>query len=289
MSASSAADYGRETFVSGLGFPEAPRWHDRRLWLSDIQRGLVLAVDGTGAVEEICEVDGRPSGLGWLPDGRLLVVSMHLRQVLRLDPGGLVVHADLASLVRADLNDMVVDADGWAFVTNFGYDANSEEPTPTGVIAVSPDGHAGLQGEGLYRPNGCAIRANGDRLVVAETRVHRLTAFDLSEDRLLSNARVIATLPRGTWADGICLDAKDCAWVADPKASHCFRVSPTGEVLTVIDTGPWRSVACVLGGPQRRTLYVTLARELRPFGHDNPALMSRIDAIEVDVPGAGWP
>src|ERR1700716_3115639 len=127
MSASSPAALERETFVAGLGLPEAPGWHDGRLWLSDIGRGLVLAVDGAGGVDEICEVDGRPSGLGWLPDGRLLVVSMRRRQLPRLDPGGLAVHADLASLARADLNDMVVDGDGWAFVTNFGYDADAEQ------------------------------------------------------------------------------------------------------------------------------------------------------------------
>jgi sugar lactone lactonase YvrE len=280
-------DRPRRTYVDGLAFPEGPRWHDGRLWLSDIARRLVLAVDPSGRVEEVCRVDGHPSGLGWLPDGRLLVVSMQARQVLRLDPDGLAVHADLGAFVRTDLNDMVVDGDGWAYVTHFGYDI-TEEPVPTGILVVGPDGTATMQGDGLYRPNGCGITLAGD-LVVAETRIHQVSALAVGADHSLSGRRVLGTLPENTWADGLCVDAEGGAWVGDPHGRHCFRLSASGQVTTVIDTAPWRAVACALGGPQRTTLFITLTAELGAFRDDPQDLSAHVDAVEVDVPGAGWP
>jgi sugar lactone lactonase YvrE len=282
-------DRPRTTYARGLAFPEGPRWHDGRLWLSDIARSVVVAVEPSGDVEEICRVDGHPSGLGWLPNGRLLVVSMQRRQVLRLDPDGLRVHADVGSLVRADINDMVVDGDGWAYVTNFGYDAVAEEPVPTGIVVVAPDGTATMEGGGLLRPNGCGITLAGE-LVVAETRVHQVSALVVGGDHSLGARRLMGTLPDGTWADGLCVDAEGAAWVADPEGCHCYRMTTSGQITEVIDTSPWRAVACALGGPARRTLLITLAPVGSPaFPEGPPDLTARVDAVEVEVPGAGWP
>lgn len=273
---------------SGLGFAEAPRWHDERLWVSDIAVGEVVAIDLDGGIERVCEVPGRPSGLGWLPDGTLLVVSMHDRQILQLD-GDLEVHADLRPLVVADLNDMVVDGFGRAYVTNFGYDAIAEAtPRATGVVLVHPDGRAEPPAGELFRPNGCGVTADATTFVVAETRVHRLSAFTIGDDGRLADQRVVGMLPRGSWADGICLDAEGAAWVADPKGKRCFRLARDGSITDTIDTAPMQAIACALGGGDRRTLFVTLGL-IRPWPEMARDRSARIDGYRVAVPGAGWP
>jgi sugar lactone lactonase YvrE len=279
----------RTTVVTGLGFAEAPRWRDGRLWFSDIAAGSVHAVALGGPVEHICDVPGRPSGLGWLPDGSLLVISMRDRQVLRLDGRRPYVHADLGHLVVADLNDMVVDGHVRAYVTNFGYDAEADAPPQTtGVIMVDPDGRADAPAGELFRPNGCAITADGSTLVVAETRVHRVTAFTIATSGRLTEQRTVGALPSGSWADGLCLDAENAAWVADPKGMRCFRMAADGSITATIDTSPLQAIACVLGGADRRTLFVTLGR-IRPWADMAADRQARIDATTVDVAGAGWP
>jgi hypothetical protein len=216
--------------------------------LSDIARRLVLAVDPSGQVAEICRVDGHPSGLGWRPDGRLLVVAMRDRQVLRLDPDGLAVHADLGALVLTDLNDMVVDGDGWAYVTNFGYDITTEEPAPTGILVVDPDGVATMQGDGLYRPNGCGITLAG-ALVVAATRTHQVSAPAVGAvPSLTGPARRGTSRKPGPTA---CASTRRRA-CGRPHGRHGFRLS-VRQVTTVIDTAV-AGRACALGGPQRSTL-----------------------------------
>jgi sugar lactone lactonase YvrE len=275
--------------AEGIAFGEAPRWHEGRLWFSDIPRGVVCRLADDGAVEEVCAVPGRPSGLGWLPDGRLLVVSMHDRVVHRWDGDRLEVHADLRPIVPADLNDMVVGADGTAYVTGFGYDAEAGEPRePTGVVLVRPDGSAQMQPGVLFRPNGCAITADGTRLVVAQTRLHRVSVQSIGTDGRLGDVVDLADLPSGSWADGLCLDAEDAVWVADPKGRRLFRVLVDGTLNRVVETGDRTPVACVLGGPERRTLYVTMS-PIRPMGEAVADPQGRIEAFEVDVPGAGWP
>ena len=275
--------------AGGFGFLEAPRWHDERLWVSDMARHTVFTVDASGTATPMFELDDSPSGLGWLPDGRLLVVSMHARKVLRREHyGRLVLHADLGPLVDADLNDMVVDGHGRAYVTNFGYDAATSEPKSTGVVLVHPDGSTeGPVGE-LFRPNGCGIVQDGSTFVVAETRVHRLAAFRIADDGSLHDQRTIGELPSGSWADGLCLDAEDAVWVADPKGRRCFRLTKDGETTDIIDTSPMPTVSCALGGPDRRTLFLTLA-PIRPFDEAAGGGVAEIRTVAVEVPGAGWP
>jgi sugar lactone lactonase YvrE len=275
-----------------LGFVEGLRWYDGRLWGSDIALQQVIAIDVSrtpAKVEVMLELDDQPSGLGWMPDGSLLVVAMRTREVLRFLGGEVSVHVDLKGLVNDDLNDMVVDADGRAYVTNFGYNAEKHEaPAPTGIVIIEPDGRARMTPSELMRPNGCGISADGKTFVVAETREHRLSAYTRATDGSLSQRRAFGTAPEKTWADGICLDAEGAAWIGDPIGRQMLRMRDGGEITERIDCAPLQPVTCALGGAQRRTLYYASSR-IRPW--DTAALErnGRIEALEVAVPGAGWP
>jgi sugar lactone lactonase YvrE len=273
----------------GHGFLESPRWHDDRLFVSDMALGNVLAISMDGTVEPVCSVPGGPSGLGWLSDGRLLVVSMHHRQVMCWDGKDLSLHADLTGVVAHDLNDMVVDTSGRAYVTNFGYDgAPGSEPVTTGLVLVDVDGSVEMQDLALFRPNGLVISPDGATLVVAETRVHRLTAASIDDMGRLSSQREFATLPRGGWCDGITADREGGVWVADPKAKACRRVLAGGEVTHVIDTTPDAAIACMLGGATGRTLFLLVTPGLS-FEAARQTPSARVLTIEVDVEHAGLP
>lgn len=274
--------------LEGLAFPEGPRWHDGRLWFSDMHAHTVLAVTPSGETEEILRVEACPSGLGWLPDGRLLVVSMHDRRLLRLEPDGtLEVHADLAQLARHHCNDLVVDAHGHAFVGNFGFDLDAgDTPTPTELLRVDPDGSAHVASGDMSFPNGAVVTPDGGTLIVAETFGPRLSAFDLAPDGKLSNRRVWAQL-EGAVPDGICLDAEGAIWVASPVSRELLRVREGGEVAERIPTDQM-AIACMLGGEERRTLFVLTSDSVHP--EDCRASRSaRISTTEVEVPGAGLP
>jgi sugar lactone lactonase YvrE len=278
----------REVLLGGLGFGEGPRWHDGRLWFSDMGAARVMAVDPDGRAEVVLEVPTRPSGLGWLPDGRLLVVSMRDRRVLRLEPDGeVVVHADLADLASFDCNDMVVDGLGRAYVGNAGFDLSARplEVRAAEVVLVTPDGEARVVDDEVVFPNGSVVTPDGSTLVVAETFGQCLTAFTIAEDGSLTDRRTFASL-RGTSPDGICLDAEGAVWVADANGSACLRVREGGEVVDRVDTGRG-CFACMLGGADRRTLFLMTAE-----GFEGAAIRRRtaaIEVVEVEVPGAGYP
>jgi sugar lactone lactonase YvrE len=277
-----------EVLLGGLGFAEGPRWHDGRLWFSDMGAARVMAVDLDGRAEVVLEVPTRPSGLGWLPDGRLLVVSMRDRRVLRLEPDGeVVVHADLADLASFDCNDMVVDGLGRAYVGNAGFDLSARplEVRAAEVVLVTPDGEARVVDDEVVFPNGSVVTPDGSTLVVAETFGQCLTAFTIAEDGSLTDRRTFASL-RGTSPDGICLDAEGAVWVADANGSACLRVREGGEVVDRVDTGRG-CFACMLGGADRRTLFLMTAE-----GFEGAAIRRRtaaIEVVEVEVPGAGYP
>lgn len=249
----------------------------------------VAAVDADGGPpERIVDVPGRPSGLGWLPDGRLLVVSMTDRRLLRLEEGGLVEHADLSSLVTHDCNDMVVDARGNAYVGNAGFDLSARplEVKPAQLVLVRPDGQATLVDDQVLFPNGSVVADAGRTLIVAETFGHRLTAFDIAVDGTLSGRRSWAELPDRS-PDGTCLDVEGAIWVADASSSTCLRVREGGEVLDEVIVGPQHAFACALGGRDGTTLFVCAADGFT--GTAMRARSAQIVAIEVDVPGAGSP
>jgi sugar lactone lactonase YvrE len=286
--------------IDGIYFGEGPRWRDGWLYVSDFYAHAVKRVNLAGVVETVVEVPSQPSGLGWLPDGRMLVVSMRDRRLLRLEPDQrLVEHADLSGIATFHCNDMVVDAQGRAYVGNFGFDldaylhehgaaaAMADPGPPRAKLArVDPDGSVHVAAEDLKFPNGAVITPNGRTLIVAETVGLRLTAFDIGAGGLLSNRRVWAELaPR--LPDGICLDAAGNVWVANPLAAEAFLVAEGGRVIDVIETDQ-PCFACMLGGPERRHLFLLTApssdasvASAAPNGH--------IQVAEVAVPGAGLP
>ncbi len=279
-----------ETLAEGIVFGEGPRWHEGRLYFSDIKAHRVEAVDLHGKRETVAQLRGEPSGLGWLPDGRMLVVSMQDHRLLRLDPEGLHEVADLSPHCGGKANDMVVDAKGRAYIGNIGFDLDAQPiaPRPTSLVRVDPDGSVHVAARELWCPNGLAITADGRTLVAAESAAGRLAAFDVAADGSLSDQRIFAALPEGAAPDGICVDAEDAVWVASPTTREFLRVREGGEVAERIGTGERIAIACALGGPARRTLFLvtsttmSLAEALRGrFG--------RIETCEVAIPGAGWP
>jgi sugar lactone lactonase YvrE len=274
--------------LDGLVFPEGPRWHDGRLWFSDQHDGVVHAMDADGKDEAIVDVPQQPSGLGWLPDGRMLVVSMIDRKLMRMEGGTLVEHADLAPLAPGQCNDMVVDGDGRAYVGNFGFDMyGGEQPRETCVIAVEPDGSAHVAADGLGFPNGSAISADGATFYVGESMARRISAFDRAADGTLSNRRVFASIEKAT-VDGMCLDAEGAIWAACPFTGVVNRIAEGGEILDQVRGTHPGAFACMLGGADRRMLYVCTAPSHIPE-QSRGARAGRIEVVEVDAPGAGLP
>ena len=275
-----------DVLLDGLSFGECPRWREGRLWLSDMHARMVMTVTADGASEPIVEVPNQPAGLGWLPDGRLLVVSMTDRKVMRLEDGVLVEHADLGQLAAWHCNDMVVDAHGNAYVGNWGFALNAPGAVPerARLALVTPDGHVQAVGGELSYPNGLVVAEDGCTLIVAETLGARLTAFTIEEDGSLSHQRRFADLAPNI-PDGICLDAEGAIWSADPMHGECIRVADGGDVLERVTTGRG-CFACVLGGEDGCTLFMLTAddsdearaRELRS---------SRVETVRVEVPAAG--
>lgn len=289
--------------LDGLGFPEGPRWHNGRLWFTDQQTRKITAVTLDGDTETIAEVPGRPSGLGWLPDGRLLVVSMDRRRLLRLEPDGLVEAANLWHLASFHCNDMVVDRRGRAYVGHFGFDLDAPftKPTLAQIIMVTPDGAAAIVADDLAFPNGAIITPDGKTLIVAETFAARLTAFDVTADGALTHRRTWARfddLGVGTTMDsyahravpdGICLDAQEGIWVASPGATDpaVFRVEAGGHITHAI-RGAFRPYACMLGGANGRTLFI-LGKGLNDNGEPLPEPNGRILTTQAEIPHAGLP
>ena len=273
--------------LEGLRFPEGPRWRDGKLWFSDMHDGKVRTLDAAGRSETILRIDDETSGLGWLPDGRLLVVSLDARQILRREPnGGLVVHADLSPALPMKANDMVVDAQGRAYVGNFGFDLNAGgKPCTTNMALVFPDGRVEVAASDLSFPNGTVITPDGATLIVGESFASTLTAFSIDAAGRLSERRVWAKVERMV-PDGICLDAEGCIWVASPGSSGAMRVREGGEVVDRVEV-EHQAYACMLGGADRRTLYLCTAANHDPAKTGDRT--GRIEAAEVAVPGAGWP
>jgi sugar lactone lactonase YvrE len=274
--------------LEGLAFPEGPRWHEGRLFFSDQHDRRVVVMDPSGKAKTVVEVPEQPSGLGWLPDGRMLVASMLDRRVLRLDGDRLVEHADLSELATGECNDMVVDARGRAYVGNFGFDLyGGEEARDACMVLVEPDGSARIAADGLAFPNGTVITDDGLTMIVGESYGGRLTVFKITGDGALGDRRLFAQL-RGAVPDGICLDAEGAVWVACPVTGRCLRVREGGEVLDEVKVTNDFAFACMLGGDDRRTLYMCTAASSDP--KETPGLRSgRIEAIRVEVPGAGLP
>ena len=323
-----------QVVVDGLAFPECPRWRPDGLWFSDQHGGQIWRIGPDGTAEAMADVPGGPSGLGWLPDGTLLAVSMHEKKLFAVTFGGagsgasdegavLTVVADLAPYNPGLSNDMVVDAIGRCYIGNIGFDIyGGAELCPTVLVLVDlvVRGFAGASGDAagasgdaagasgdalplaeperslieprvvaddLLVPNGAVVTPAGDRLIVAETMAQRLTSFHIAGDGSLDDRRLFADLGDES-PDGICTDAEGGIWFASLRGHQVVRVEEGGRVTERISTGDRRAIACMLGGDDRRDLYVCTTRTLDPV----KSVGMRSGAIEVcrvDVPGAGLP
>jgi sugar lactone lactonase YvrE len=288
-----------KVLAGGISFGEGPRWRDGRLWFSDFYDHAVKSVSTDGKVRVEFELDDQPSGLGWMPNGDLLVVSMTKRRVLRRTADGrLHVHADLSGIATWHCNDMVVDAVGRAYVGNFGFDLEAAAAKHGGfegvmndhatakLALVQPDGSVSVAAGDLHFPNGSMITPDGKTLIVGETFAGRLSAFDIGPDGALSGRREWASiLPR--IPDGACLDAEGAVWVANPGAPECVRVAEGGEVLEVIGTS-MPCYACMLGGADGRTLFMLTSRPATAEEADGKP-RGWIETATVDVGHAGRP
>ena len=224
----------------------------------------VLRVTSEGEVEPVVEVPNDPSGLGWLPTGDLLVVSMTDRRIMRWNGKRLSVHADLADLASFHCNDMVVGPTGRAYVGNFGFDLHAgKKPRTAELICVEPDGTARVVADELAFPNGTVITPDGRTLILAETFASKLTAFDIADNGDLNNRRTWAELPQGAVPDGICLDSDGGVWSASPTSNECIRQLEGGEVThrVAVSQGAF---ACMLGGDDGSTLFILTAPSSDP-------------------------
>jgi sugar lactone lactonase YvrE len=276
-----------KVLMTGLAFPESPRWHDGRLWVSDWGAGEVVVVDLDGRSEVVARVPSFPMCIDHLPDGRLLIVSSSDRRLLCQEPdGSLVTHADLAGLADHPWNDIVVDGRGNAYVNNIGFDFPNGEVAPGIIVFVTPDGAARQVADDVAFPNGMVVTPDNSTLIVAESYGNKLTAFDIAADGSLSNRRLWAAVD--DYPDGICLDAEGAIWYGDVGNKRCVRVREGGEVLQTIDLDRG-CFACMLGGPDMRTLFL-IANGWG--GSDDMVGGSRVGqvlATEAPAPGVGWP
>lgn len=282
----------------GIYFGEGPRWHEGRLWFSDFFAHAVKSVSLAGDLRTEFEIDDQPSGLGWMPDGSMLIVAQHKRHLLRRTPDGkITLHADLSQIATFHCNDMVVDSTGRAYVGNFGFDLDVELEArgAESVIAshgtaklacVAPDGTVSLAAPDMHFPNGSVITPDGKTLIVGETLGGCLTAFDIAGNGTLSNRRQWApTWPR--IPDGIALDALNRIWIANPIAPECALIAEGGEVVEIVKTGD-PCYACMLGGPDGRTLFMlTAPTSIAHIAAKAP--LGKLLTTQVDTPRAGRP
>ena len=278
-----------ETVARGFVFPECPRWRDGALWFADCHDGKVIRLAPSGEVLESFDLPGKPAGIGFLPDGDMLIVSIGDLCIYRRDAKGeLHVHADLSGIHRVHTNDMVVDKAGNAYVGEIGFHMASEQPAPTAFALVRPDGTVSETGRPVLTPNGAVITPDGKTLIVGESLGRRLTAYDIATDGTLGNQRLFAQLAEMEIPDGICLDAEGCIWSTAPFTSTILRVSPTDGVVERVSFDDTRPYACMLGGEDRRDLYICCAPDHDP-AKTMPLRAGEMRRMRVAVPGAGLP
>ena len=278
-----------QPLLGGLGFAEAPRWHAGALWVSDIARHEVLRIDiCSAAVERVFTTPGEPSGLGWLPDGSLLVVQMEEHTVLRGSADALALYAQTGAFSRGKLNDMVVGADGRAWLSNMGFDYETETARSTTLVAVDPQGVAYAAATDLWCPNGMAIAPSGRQLVVGQSASREVLEFDIDSEANLGERRVFGTLPEGACSDGLCMDAAGALWIASPTTREFLRMERGGRISDRVPTPERHAIACVLGGEDRRTLFCLTSSTLSLRAARGTA-EGRIGTVRVDVAGAGTP
>ncbi len=273
--------------LDGLCFSEGPRWHDNHLWFSDMHAHEVIKVGLNGDHEVVARVTQQPSGLGWLPDERMVVVSMLDRKLLVDNDGTLCDYADLHALASYHCNDMVIDGEGRCYVGNFGFDLiTGARPEPAELIMVALNGARSIVADNLQFPNGTVITPDGKTLIVAESMAARLTAFDINKDGSLSNRRLWAKMDSAI-PDGICLDEDLGIWVASPVSNECIRLTEGGKVTDRIKVEN-QAFACMLGGEDRKRLFICTAGSSKP-DECKSNRDGKIEFVDVAIAGAGRP
>jgi sugar lactone lactonase YvrE len=243
-----------------VSFPECPRWRDGRLWFTDMFAQRVCTLDSAGQLAEVATVPGNAGGLGWLPDGQLVVASMESRRILRLNNGAdeLEEYVDLTDLTDGPINDMLVTRAGGIYVGNFGAidtgpaAAGPDPRTPTRLVYVDPRGSARHVGGELLFPNAIVLSGDGAHLSVAETYAARITTFSVEPDGSLTEQYVLHQLEAPAHPDGCCIDAQDAIWAASPTTG-VVRIDASGVITDRIDV---KATACALGGDDGRTLFL---------------------------------
>jgi sugar lactone lactonase YvrE len=272
-----------EILLTGLEFPEGPRWRNGKLYFSDAAAGKVITVDEKGNSETILQIQDMTSGLGFLNDGRLLVVSMQNRHLMRLDPDGLKIHADLSSLTEYNCNDCVTDDKERTYIGNWGSKTPNPPSNPTTLIMVTKDGKASIVANDLLFPNGCIVTPDGNTFIVGESHGGRLTAFDIDPSGNLSNRKIWAEF-EGFSPDGICLDKEGAIWVANPAKAEVLRILEGGEITTTVKVKDTNVYACCLGGVDGKTLFMCTNQLF--YGKTSSG---RIEFVKVEVPGIEIP
>ena len=277
--------------TTGLKFTESPRWHNGKLWFLDIHDKRIKTVDLSGSVATVLEVPFLPNAFGLTPEGTFVVGDAFQRRIYRMEGTVLKQVADISNVTTFCLSDGIVDAKSRLYVGDIGYNFldPAARPVETCVIVlVGTDGRASVVADKLFFPNGMVITPDGRTLIVGETLGHRLTAFDIKEDGSLGNRRVWAQLPSSVSPDGICLDAEGGVWCANPEGEDSVvRVREGGEITDRIRVAT-HAYAVMLGGPQRRHLFISTSGSHDPAEiHRNPSASFQV--VEVDVPGAGIP
>lgn len=274
--------------ADGLTWPEAPRWRDGKLWLSDVHAFRLVRIDESDSIETVAAVPGRPSGMGFMPDGRLLLATAVERCLQWVNPdGSLSLACDLRAMTQSYLNDMVVDARGRAWVGDTGFVFGSGEPERPGALLVFDEAEGvRIAASDIRFPNGIAITPDGGTLYLAETFGDCITAFDIGDDGVLRNRRRHAALESSP--DGLCLDADGHLWAPLLTKGEFHRISPDGQVVERIAFAGHRAIACTLGGTDRRTLYLCVSR-IDDTDPKTPVRHGAVHACRVEVAGAGLP
>jgi sugar lactone lactonase YvrE len=274
--------------LDGGRYFEGPRWHSGRLWFVDCMERTLLSLDASGACEQHAKFeDDTPCGLGVLPDGRLVVLTMFRKRLMSYADGQLSLYADLSGIATGTIDDMIVDGLGRAYVGDLGFDLPPPpDRGPVGRISlVMPDGERRVVADGLRFPNGIAVSADNKRLVVAEMDGECLAEYDIAADGGLNFRGRFGNMKS---PDGICLDREDAVWVASFDEDAFIRVNRDGRELQRLEVPGRRAIACVLGGPERRTLFC-LSAATSPEQLRQRKSSARIDVVEVEIPGAGYP
>jgi sugar lactone lactonase YvrE len=272
--------------IEGIGLGESPRWHDGRLWFADWVGHQVIALETSGEHEVIATVDAFPFSIDWLPDGAMLVTAG--RELLRLEDGSLVTHRDLGELSEYGWNEIVTDGNGNVYVNGAGFDLMGGGEFAPGIVALlRPDGTAEVVAEEVAFPNGMAITPDGSTLIVADSYAKELIGFEIAADGDLTDRRSWADLGDGV-PDGICIDAEGAVWYADVPNRRCARVREGGEVVQTIehDRGCF---ACMLGGEEGDTLFITAQEWNGPEGIFHEPRTGQVLAVDAPAPHAGHP